>query len=67
MDDSKFQRKMATEHMETLRGYNLKPESTFYQSRDSGGRTAAPSAGMSGTKGSTLPKITTPAKYATVK
>ena len=33
IDDSKFQKKMASEHLETLRGFNLKPESTFHQSR----------------------------------
>lgn len=36
MDDSKFQRKMASVHMESLRGYTLKPESTFYQGKGSG-------------------------------
>ena len=32
VDDSKFQRKMASQQMELMRGYNLNPESTFHQS-----------------------------------
>lgn len=47
IDDSKFQKKMASDHMETLRGYNLKPESTFHQSRGSHSTTGT----------STLPKL----------
>lgn len=35
MDDSKFRKKMVSLDLERLRGYTLKPESTFYQSRSS--------------------------------
>ena len=35
MDDSKFRKRMVTLDLERLRGYTLKPESTFYQSRGS--------------------------------
>ena len=45
IDDSKFQRKMASAQMELLRGYNLKPESTFRQSRTQGGDEERPSHG----------------------
>lgn len=46
VDDSKFQRKMASQQMELLRGYNLNPESTFHQSVGKGETHAA-----SGTSG----------------